>query len=528
MAPGVTSPGAVTAMVTAFDRVPQLLETLRRIAACEPPPAEILVHVDGNQVACADAVRKSFPAVRVLLSEHRIGPGGGRNALLAAASAPVVASFDDDSYPIDREYFAQIGEVMQRFPEAAVVCAGVYHQGETVAEASRQASWVADFVGCGCIYRMASLGSDLSYLPLAMAYGMEESDLALRLHERGARVLFTPWLRVFHDTDRSRHADPRVTAASVANLALLAFLRYPVTLWPVGALQCARRVQWLLKNGRRRGVGMGLAGIPRLVLRYWRMRQPLPAAAVWSYLHLRQRPEPAAMDRVTGSAVAMFQRLKTLLPDRPMPLRVWRGPFRGAYLVANPRTALRKIAGLYEQELNHWLERALPRVTRVLDVGANDGYFTFGCAAAFRRRQVRGEIVAFEPQLDQLTRLREGIARQPVSDVRIEVVQAFVGATAVDEITTLDALLIRGRQNTLIKIDVEGAEIDVVAGARSWFDPSNLFLIEVHRREYLDRLRRMFAEQGHSLQQVNQQPLAFLGREQRDPENWWLVSDLSV
>ena len=63
-----------------------------------------------------------------------------------------------------------------------------------------------------------------------------------------------------------------------------------------------------------------------------------------------------------------------------------------------PRNSVRKILGLYERELNMWLELALQKVTRVLDVGANDGYFTFGCAAVFRRLGKAGEIIAFEPQ----------------------------------------------------------------------------------------------------------------------------------
>ena len=59
---------------------------------------------------------------------------------------------------------------------------------------------------------------------------------------------------------------------------------------------------------------------------------------------------------------------------------------------------MRKMFEIYERELNSWLEQVLRRVTRVLDVGANDGYFTFGCAAAFGRLGKTGEIIAFEPR----------------------------------------------------------------------------------------------------------------------------------
>jgi len=103
---------------------------------------------------------------------------------------------------------------------------------------------------------------------LAQLNEMEESDLALRLHGKGARVLWTPWLRVFHDTDRSHHAAPAVTAASITNLALLAFLRYPIVCLPIGLGQIINRVVWLLGHSRSRGVATGIAGIPRLIWRH--------------------------------------------------------------------------------------------------------------------------------------------------------------------------------------------------------------------------------------------------------------------
>jgi hypothetical protein len=78
----------------------------------------------------------------------------------------------------------------------------------------------------------------------------------------------------------------------------------------------------------------------------------------------------------------------------------------------------------------------------------------------------------------------------------------------------------------LVKIDVEGAEVEVVEGVRSWLKPSNMFVIEVHQERFLDPLPDLFAERGLRLVQVDQRPLALLGREAREEKNWWLVSDI--
>lgn len=280
----------ITAIVTAYERIDQTLATLRVIQSCVPKPDEVLVHVDANQVKVEEAIRHVFPDIRVFRSRDHLGPGGGRNALISAARFELVASFDDDSYPIDSDYFARVLKVCGRFPDASVVCAALYHVGEPIALDDRGAQWTADFSGGACVYRRSAFLEAGGYVPLPVAYGMEEVDLAIRLHSRGGRILTTPWLRVFHNTDLKRHEDPLVTAGSIANLALLAYLRYPVSLWGVGMGQCANRLLWLLRHGRRRGILKGLTMIPAHLKTNHRHRLPLNKRAVRSYLALRRAP----------------------------------------------------------------------------------------------------------------------------------------------------------------------------------------------------------------------------------------------
>ena|GEM_PF-583100 len=221
-----------------------------------------------------------------------------------------------------------------------------------------------------------------------------------------------------------------------------------------------------------------------------------------------------------------FRSLKSVLPNRPVSMRIWRGPLRGGRAVMNPRNSLRKVFGLYEHELNEWLESALRLTNRVIDVGANDGYFTFGCAAAFRRLRKRSEIVAFEPEAEHFRSLSDSLRSQP-GGVEFCLIQSFAGAQDDTCSKTLDSLQ-GGRRNTLIKIDVEGAEEDVLAGAASWLRESNYFLIEVHKQHFLESIPQLFKSHGLILDQINQRPLKLIGREMRDEQNWWLVSRLQV
>lgn len=290
----------VTAIVTAYQRREATLHTLKTIEACVPPPAEVIVHVDGGGSVLADLVRATHPAVKVLVSTTHVGPGGARNLMVHAATQPFVTSFDDDSHPMDADFFERVTDLFTRFPDAWVLAGRVFHVHQPIEPAVSRAEWAADFSGGGCAYRRARYLEVGGYVPLVDAYNMEEVDFALRLHAQGGKVLSTPWLRIFHDTDLARHSDPEVTSASIANLALLAFLRYPVLLWSVGAGQCLNRIQWLLRNGRHRGILSGIGSIPARLWRHRHQRRPLPLSAVRSYLSLRRRPVPAPIE----SAVA--------------------------------------------------------------------------------------------------------------------------------------------------------------------------------------------------------------------------------
>jgi hypothetical protein len=78
---------------------------------------------------------------------------------------------------------------------------------------------------------------------------------------------------------------------------------------------------------------------------------------------------------------------------------------------------------------------------------------------------VEGEIIGFEPQARLVEELRGNITDQGQLGVRLRIVQALVGRELGEGKTTLDALPESDRRNTPIKIDVGGAELDVLAGA---------------------------------------------------------------
>lgn len=222
------------------------------------------------------------------------------------------------------------------------------------------------------------------------------------------------------------------------------------------------------------------------------------------------------------------------MPTTPREVRILYGPFRGARLHLTPADSLRKILGLYEHELNGWLDRALRRVSNVVDVGANDGYFTFGSAAALERLRISGCVISIE--LDghcygQLLESKNSWEARSRRRVRIVVEQKMVGGSNTSRRVTLQSLMAKNKVlsgATLIKIDVEGNELEVLDGALELIGGNNLFLIEVHRSCDLREIIERFRIRGAELLHIAQRPLPFIGRETRSIENSWLVSQIEA
>lgn len=220
--------------------------------------------------------------------------------------------------------------------------------------------------------------------------------------------------------------------------------------------------------------------------------------------------------------------LRAFLPDRRMNCPILAGPFRGGRVQVNPRNSLRKLLGLYEHELNPDLRRLLPAARAVYDVGANDGYFTFGCVAWFARHRVaEAKVYAFEPQAELVGPL-QAAANATADPSAVVLTQAFVGRAETPGTITLDGFVradaSRPRTGALVKIDVEGAEADVLAGATELVHPGNSFVIEIHSRGLIDLVSSQLRAGGLTPRLVEQRPHRILGRERRAVDNWWLVA----
>ena len=212
--------------------------------------------------------------------------------------------------------------------------------------------------------------------------------------------------------------------------------------------------------------------------------------------------------------------LFSVFSNAPKQVRVIAGPFAGAKLYLCPRSSKRKIFGVYEHVLNSWLDKVLPEIEVVWDVGANDGYFTYGAAHRILKHKSTATIVAFEPGLHAADSvLRRAAAFPGYSQARFDFVPKLVSHSSTDTTVTLSQAVgerpdLRNGPS-LVKVDVEGAELEVLAGAGCLIEEPTQWVVEVHGKNLLQPVLDVFSTAGRKTKVIQPQAHWLLGPEQR-------------
>jgi GT2 family glycosyltransferase len=284
----LTSTVPIAVIIPTYNRGLAVLSVLEKIQKCDPKPREIWIHVDLANGVLERELNKRFPTIGVLTSPIRLGPGGGRHRCLLACGTPYAVSFDDDSYPVDSDFFSRVERLFSEHPRAAIIGASIWQRHEPARVRTDSFVAVAGYVGCGHAVRLAAYRQVRGYLARPLSFWMEENDLSLQLFAAGWQICEAGELRVFHDTDLSHRGSSEILSAAITNIGLCAFLHYPMIGWGWGVAQVANIVAWHILRGRIHGICSGILRIPIECYRNRRYRKPISWDKLRHFLHFRR------------------------------------------------------------------------------------------------------------------------------------------------------------------------------------------------------------------------------------------------
>jgi FkbM family methyltransferase len=215
-------------------------------------------------------------------------------------------------------------------------------------------------------------------------------------------------------------------------------------------------------------------------------------------------------------------------------LTIRQGALSGKRWVRYMRTFNEKyIAGNYEKPVQTALEKYLRPNMVFYDVGANAGFFSLLGAALVGPK---GRVVAFEPHPLTAKQLKRQMSINNMQhvDVVVAAVSNKVGMARLSDDTSADMLSLVNSQKAvhtievktttidaeikshplpdLIKIDVEGGEINVLRGARALIEAKRpVLLVEIHSGQIAIQYDELMAAYRYQTEELTEHATSAAG-----------------
>ena len=158
------------------------------------------------------------------------------------------------------------------------------------------------------------------------------------------------------------------------------------------------------------------------------------------------------------------------------------------------RTQTQIYLGLFERETHPWLNRLSKGITTAIDIGAAYGEYTL----YFLAKTNATKVLVFEPDTSLFPYLLENLRLNALEQSqRLEISSKLLGASETEQEIQLDSFAASIRTPCFIKMDVDGAEEQILKGAKAINALSDIrWLIETHSKKLESICEQILIEAG--------------------------------
>jgi GT2 family glycosyltransferase len=301
----------ISIIITTHNRREELQRTLIRLSELRPPADEIVICADGCTDGTTEMVRSQFPNCVLLENETSRGSIYSRDRLLRASNNEIVASFDDDSYPIGSDFVGRVKGLFAQDSFVAVTSFPEISDNNATADKTKTPSsaphLVSAYANCAAAMRRDVYLRSQGF-PKFFGHMYEEPDYALQCYALGYHVRFEPTVPIHHHISAAQRDPMRRHHLNARNELWSVLMRCPFPqVIPVALFRIWRQFRYAWSEGLALAIReplwwwSALRGV-RICLRH---RSPVVWRVYYAWMRLARYPVTSAsqlLDKARAAA----------------------------------------------------------------------------------------------------------------------------------------------------------------------------------------------------------------------------------
>lgn len=285
----------ISVAITTHNRLEDLENTLTQLERYKGKFHKLIVCADGCSDGTQAYIRENWPAITLIENNPGQGSIPSRNRMIRMAETPFVLLLDDDSYPIEDNFFEEAQEAMTKHQDIGVLT--FPQRSEEFPESLSTESFganlsVGTFTSSGSIIRK-SLFEELGGFPDFFFHAYEEPDYSLRVHAKGFLIVQWSGLTVRHHFTQAMRDEGRTHRRHARNEFWSTIMRAPLGLLPFaapyrilsqGRYAAKRGIAWLVREPSWWWQAIGKFG------KALKLREPVSVRHYRSWIKLLRHP----------------------------------------------------------------------------------------------------------------------------------------------------------------------------------------------------------------------------------------------
>jgi len=290
----------VSVVILTWERKDDVMLAVQSVYDQAYENTEIIVVDNASTDGTVDALRSTYPSVKIIVQDRNVGAAAGRNPGIAAARGEIIFLLDSDAF-LDVD---TLGHIVSKFgvtPEAGAITCRILNAttrkidpttwifSEEDKKDQKKEFFSFSLCECGTAFRREVFEKTGPFWEL-MFFGREGEELALRVLKAGFQILYYPDAIVFHRASPTKRVmGGKWEYYNLRNSLYIYFVHYP---WWVliGMIPLKLGTSFLrgLRRGYLRKVFRALCDVIRQFPVLFVLRSPMTNAVTNQYLKLQR------------------------------------------------------------------------------------------------------------------------------------------------------------------------------------------------------------------------------------------------